>query len=119
MEENYQAILQLILGEEEYTEILARACKEYGEDDKYKISDFEVIIEYYLKTILLIGFSKKKVEIDKYEICLKRNPNITIDVNKFCKDYKKYIDKVEQYKFNLLRKIIDGDNYRSDSNEKQ
>lgn len=117
MDENYQAILQLILGADEYTEIFAKACKEYG-DDKYKISDFEVIIEYYLKTILLIGFSKKKVEIDKYEICLKRNPNITIDVNKFCEDYKKYIDKVEQYKFNLLRRIIYGHNYRSDSSEK-
>ena len=69
-------------------------------------------------SILVIGFSKKKVEIDKYDIHLSRKPNINIDVSKFCEDYKKYIDKVEQYKFNLLRRIIYGDNYRSDSSEK-
>ena len=102
MDENYQAILQLILGADEYTEIFAKAFNEY-KDGNYKVGDLDVIIEHYL---------------DKYEICLKRNPKITIDVNKFCEDYKKYIDKVEQYKFNLLRRIIYGDNYRSDSSEK-
>ena len=117
MEENYKVILQLILGEEEYVELFSKAFKEYA-DGNCTVGDFEVIMEYYLKFILLIGFSKKKVEIDKYEIHLHRKPNINIDTNKFCEDYKKYIDKVEQYKFNLLRKIIDGDNYRSDSNEK-
>ena len=117
MDENYQAILQLILGADEYTEIFARAFNEY-KDGNYKVGDLDVIIEHYLMSILVIGFSKKKVEIDKYDIHLNRKPNINIDANKFCEDYKKYIDKVEQYKFNLLRRIIYGDNYRSDLSEK-
>ncbi|MFR2788082.1 MAG: hypothetical protein ACLTBX_04765 [Clostridia bacterium] len=98
-------ILKLILGEKEYREIITKTAKEYKKDN-YSLDDFEIIIESYFVAILLIGFSKKAIDIDKYVIKLVDKVNINISIKDFCEKYKKYIDDVEEYKFELLRNLI-------------
>ncbi|HJJ12574.1 MAG TPA: hypothetical protein OIM48_04645 [Clostridiaceae bacterium] len=98
-------ILKLILGEKEYREIITKTAKEYKKDN-YSLDDFEIIIESYFVAILLIGFSKKAIDIDKYVIKLVDKVDINISIKDFCEKYKKYIDDVEEYKFELLRNLI-------------
>ncbi len=105
MNKNCQKILELILGEEDCKELITKAVKEYNQG-AYSLNNFEIIMDSYFVAILLIGFSKKKVEIDKYAIHLMNKPDINIDAKWFCEEYKKYIDKVEKYKFDLLRELI-------------
>lgn len=102
---DYKKILELILGKEECDKIITQAVNEYHQKD-YNLDDFEIIVESYFIAILLIGFSKKKLEIDKYDIHLGKESDININTKEFSKKYDKYIEKVEQYKFDLLRKLI-------------
>ena len=102
---NINKVLELIIGKEEYESVINKAAKEY-QDGNYSLEHFEVILESYFIAILLIGFSKKKIDIDKYAIHLLNKPDIIIDTREFCENYKKYIDKVEDYKFRMLRELI-------------
>lgn len=102
---DYKKILELILGKEECERIITQAVNEYHQKD-YNLDDFEIIVESYFIAILVIGFSKKKLEIDKYAIHLVNESDININTKEFCEKYKKYIEEVEQYKFELLRKLI-------------
>lgn len=102
---DYKKILELILGKEECDKIITQAVKEYHQKD-YNLDNFEIIVESYFIAILLIGFSKKKLDIDKYAIHLVKESDITINTKEFCEKYKEYINNVEKYKFDLLRKLI-------------
>lgn len=118
MKENYQKILELIIGKEECEKIITKTAKKYNKGG-YSINNFEIIMESYFIAILLIGFSKKKVEIDKYSIHFVNKPDININTKEFCEEYKDEIDKIEDYKFNLLRRLISKDNERRDENAEE
>lgn len=105
MEENCQEILELIIGKEECEKIVTKIAKRYNEGI-YTISNFEVIMQSYFIAILLMGFSKKKIDIDKYSIHFVDKPEININTKEFYEEYKEEIEKVEEYKFDLLRKLI-------------
>lgn len=98
-------IVELILGKKGCEQLITQIVKEYNEKG-YNVNDFEYIMKSYFTAILIIGFSKKKVDIDKYCIHLINKPDINIDIKDFCNLYKDYINQVEKYKFDLLRKII-------------
>lgn len=118
MKENYQRILELIIGEEECKRIITKTAKKYNKGG-YSLNNFEIIMESYFIAILLIGFSKKKVDIDKYSIHFVDKPDININTKEFCEEYKDEIDKIEDYKFNLLRKLISKDNEGRNENAKE
>lgn len=99
-------ILRLIIGEEEEKKLITKSVKEYNKSGKYSIKDAESIIDSYMIAILLIGFSKKKIDMNKYAIHFVNKPEIEIDAKKFSEDYKSYIDKVEDFKFELMRKLL-------------
>ncbi len=117
MKENYQKILELIIGKEAFESIITKTAKKYNKGG-YNINNFEIIIESYFIAILLIGFSKKKIDIDKYSIHFVNKPDININTKELCEEYKDVIDKIEYYKFDLLRKLI-SESYegRDDENE--
>lgn len=110
MENNCRKILELILGKEQCCEIITKTVKEYVKGD-YSLNNFEIIMESYFIIILIIGFSKKKINMDKYAIHIANKPDIYIDTRDFCQEYKKYIDNVEKYKFDLLRHLINEDKH--------
>lgn len=118
MKENYQKILELIIGEEECKKIITKTAKKYNQGG-YSLNNFEIIMESYFIAILLIGLSKKKVEIDKYSIHFVNKPDININTKELCEEYKDEIDKIENYKFNLLRRLISEDNEGSDEDAKE
>lgn len=99
------SILKLILGNKEYTQLITDTVREY-KNMNWKLDDAELIIETYFMAILLIGFSKKQIQIDKYRIHLLNEVELEINTKEFCKKYEKYIDKVENYKFDLLRQLL-------------
>lgn len=106
MEENkIGEILKLILGDEVYTQLITDTVREYN-NTKLRINEVEPIIESYFIAILLIGFSKKQVNIDNYTIHLINKSNIKIDTNEFCKKYENYINTVENFKLDLLRQLL-------------
>lgn len=104
-ESKVNSIIKLILGEEFYTRLITDIIREYG-DTKLKIHEAEPILESYFKAILLIGFSKKKIEIDYYKIHLNSKQNIEINTKKFCRDYEAYINKIENFKIELLKQLL-------------
>ena len=105
---NFELIFKKILGEDEYVSLITEAVKEYKDGSRGNVNtdDIEVIIEYYCIAIFLIGISKKPIELDKYTICIRRNLAINIKTEDFCKKYNKYIEKVEEFKFDLLRELL-------------
>ena len=118
MEQNCRKILELIIGEEECKNIITKTAKKYNQGG-YSLNNFEIIMESYFIAILLIGFSKKKVDIDKYSIHFLNKPDININTKELCEEYKEEIDKIEDYKFNLLRKLISESNEGRDDNGKE
>ena len=118
MKEKCKNILELIIGEKECKKIITKTAKKYNKGG-YSLNNFEIIMESYFIAILLIGFSKKKVEIDKYSIHFVNKPDININTKEFCEEYKDEIDKIEDYKFNLLRRLISKDNERRDENAEE
>lgn len=103
--QDVNAILDLIIGREKCEQLITQIVREYCKKG-FNIDDFEYIRDAYFIVILIIGFSKKQVDIDKYNIHLIKKTDITVDIKDFCERYKKYIDEVEKCKFDLLRKII-------------
>lgn len=112
MKENCQRILELIIGEEECKRIITKTAQKYNKGG-YSLNNFEIIMESYFIAILLIGFSKKKIDIDKYSIHFVNKPDININTKEFCEEYEEEIKKIEDYKFSLLRKLI-SENDRSE-----
>lgn len=104
-ENNIQRILKEIIGEAEYDNLISDIVNEYSDTD-YELDVAEPIINSYIIAILLIGMSKKAVNIDNYNIHLINNENLKINTLDFCKDYSHYINKVENFKLDLLRKLL-------------
>ena len=98
-------ILKTLLGEETLKKLITKISREYQEKIT-ALEDVELITNAYTIAILLIGFSKKSVEIKKCKIELSENPKFEIDANCICKNYEEYINKIEEKKFELLREIV-------------
>ena len=98
-------ILGLILGDKQYNELLNNVKNE-NNNSTLNSCDIDIIMESYIIAILVIGFSKKQVDIDKYKIHLKDNTDLKIDTKSFCKKYEKYISYVENFKLDLLRQLL-------------
>lgn len=100
---NFANIIKDIIGDNQYLKLLEEISKE--NDKKVKLDEFyDVVVNNYCFLILMLGFSKK-VDIDKYKL---RASNITLELSslKFSKKYKKYIQIVENKKFNTIKKIL-------------
>lgn len=104
-ENEINRVLELIIGTDEYNNLITDTVKEYNKKE-YNIDDAELILKSYIIAILVVGFSKKQLDINKYSIHLIEKPIIEIDKKEFCKNYKRYINMVENYKFELLRKLM-------------
>jgi len=102
---NTMQIIQNLIGNEDFNELIHEVVEEYV-DKSLPLKEIEPILETYCIAILLIGFSKKSVEIEKCKISLSNNKNIFIKSEDVCKKYGEYIQKIEDSKFELLRKII-------------
>lgn len=102
---NTMQIVQSILGNENFKKLIHEVVEEYSDRNLF-LKEIEPILETYCIAILLIGFSKKSVEIEKCKIALSNNENIFIKSEDVCKKYGDYIQKIEDSKFELLRKII-------------
>lgn len=98
-----EIILRLILGED-YTRFITEAVRYLKEDEKCKITDTPDIIKAMSIAILLIGFTKKPVNLEEYEIKLRKR-KIKVNTNDFCSVFKDYIEKVEEVKFNMVKDI--------------
>lgn len=105
---NFELIFKKILGEEEYVSLITETVKEYkdGSFGNVRIDDIEIIIEYYCIAIFLIGISKESIELNEYTISTKRNLEINIKIEDFCKKYSKYIRRIEEFKIDLLRELL-------------
>ena len=102
--EELESMLNIILGKEEYKKFINEIEKEYkGKIDK---KSFDNILYTYFIAIFLIGISKKAIELDRYKLNLNKNLEIEIKTESFCKKYSKYIEKIEDFKFDLLRKLL-------------
>lgn len=102
--EELESILNIILGKDDYEKFVNETEKEYQR--KAEISDFDNILHSYFIAIFLIGISKKAIELDRYKIKPNKNLDIEIKTESFCKKYSKYIEKIEDFKFDLLRELL-------------
>lgn len=95
-----------IILEGDYTEFITEALRYFKEDNECKVYDSTDIIKGMTIATLLIGFTKKPVNLDEYEIKLrKRKKNLKVDTKDFCIVFKKYIEKVERIKLDMLKEI--------------
>ena len=101
--EKIKIILKQILGESEYSNLVETIHEELN---KNNLNNDEIIVTTHLIVILLIGFSKKQVNIDYYYIHLLNNSEIKCNIKRLLKKYGNYINEIENFKINLLRQII-------------
>lgn len=99
-----EIIMRLIL-KEDYKKFITNIVKYSGKYEECMVDDIEEILKAMSIAIILIGFTKKPVNIDEYNIKLKDNKNIKINTKDFCNEFKEYIQKVEDLKFNMLKDI--------------
>lgn len=108
-EKTVNKILKTILGEGNYNELTTKALHYFGDRQECtfheKLDDIEPIMESCCIAILLIGISKKPVNIEEYRITLAEDRELNVKTKEFCFDFEKYIQGVEEYKIGLLRKI--------------
>lgn len=102
---NTMQIIQNLIGNDNFNELIHEVIQEYVDKD-LPLKEIEPILETYCIAILLIGFSKKPVEIEKCKIILSNNKNIFIKSEDLCEKFGEYIKQIEDSKFELLRKII-------------
>lgn len=102
-------ILKTILGEDDYNELTTKTlhyfCNRQECTFNEDLNDIEPIMEACCIAILLIGISKKTVNIEEYRITLDKDRELKVGTKEFCFDFEKYIQEVEEYKIGLLRKI--------------
>lgn len=101
MEEIY---LKLIL-KEEYKDFITKAVEYLKDDEECMIDDIPEIVKAVSIATILIGFTKKPVNLEEYKIKLE-NKSIKVNTSDFCNEFKKYITKVETIKLNMLKDII-------------
>lgn len=98
-----EILLRLIL-KENYEEFLTDAVRFLKEDEECMVDDMSDIIKAISIATILIGFTKKPVNLDKYSVKL-NHKTIKVDTKNFCNVFKNYIEKVEQIKLNMLKEI--------------
>ena len=99
-----EEIITRLLLEEDYNEFISKIIEYFKEDKKCKIDDTPDIIKAMSIATILIGFTKKPVNLDEYEIKLKKR-KLKVDTEDFCKVFKKYIEKIEKIKLDMLNEI--------------
>lgn len=100
-------IVKKILGDQKYEELLNNISLEILNEKKLdiEITDFfDKIVSKYCMLILSIGTSKK-VEIKEVAIKLK-NDILKIKIENFINKYDKYINLIEEKRFDELNKIL-------------
>jgi len=102
-------MLKNIIGDDNYNNLIKELGYYFLEEPSCNlnntIEDIEPILDYCCTAILLIGISKKPVNIDKYRIKLDDTREIIVDTQEFCNKFENYLQKVERFKFDLLKKI--------------
>lgn len=98
-----EILLRLIL-QEDYKDFIAKTVEYFKEDEECMVDDAPDIIKAMSIATILIGFTKKPVNLDEYEVKLKKK-SIKVDTKDFCKLFKKYIEKVEKIKLDMLKEI--------------
>lgn len=99
-----EEILMRLILEGDYKDFITEAVRYFKEDEECMVDDTPDIIKGMSIATLLIGFTKKPVNLDEYEIKLKKK-NIKVDTKDFCKVFKKYIEKIEKIKLDMLKEI--------------
>lgn len=100
-----ELFMRLIL-DKDYTEFMTEAIEYFKEDEECKINDLTDIIKGISIATLLIGLTKKPVRLNEYEIKLKnKRKKIKVNSKEFCIVFKKYIEKVEKVKLDMLKEI--------------
>lgn len=101
-----EEILMRLILDSDYTEFITEAVRYFKDDEECMVYDTTDIIKGMSIATLLIGFTKKPVNLDEYEIKLrKRKKNLKVETKDFCKVFKKYIEKVEEIKLDMLNEI--------------
>ena len=103
-ETNFVDMLQIVLGKEDYFQLsreIAKECHKWN----ISLSTFaEEILNKFCFIIFMVGMSKK-IEIEKYKFKTD-NKTFEMDSISFTKKFEKYIKKIENKKFEWIRKII-------------
>lgn len=98
-----ETILRLVL-KEDYNEFITDSVKYFKEDEDCKIYDIPDIIKAMSIATILIGLTKKPVNIDEYRIKINKKM-LKVNTKDFCNVFKKYIEKVEKTKIDMLNDI--------------
>ena len=108
-EEKVNIILREIIGNDLYNDLIHEAGFYFINDSNCRLnkdmSDIEPILNACCTAILLIGISKKPVNIRSYIIHLSKERKIKINTEDLCRKFEKYIVNVENFKFKLLKEI--------------
>ena len=103
-EMNFVDMLQIILGKDDYIELLkeiAKQCYKWN----INLSTFaEEILNKFCFVIFMAGMSKK-IEIEKYKFKADKE-FFEIDSISFAKRFEKYIKKIEDKKFEIAKSMI-------------
>lgn len=98
-----EIFLRFIL-QEDYEEFVKKNVEYFKEDEECMINDIPDIIKAMSIATILIGFTKKPVNLNEYKVKLKKK-NIKVNTKDFINVFKKYIDKVEDAKLDMLKDI--------------
>lgn len=98
-----EIFLRFIL-QEDYEEFVKKNVEYFKEDEECMIDDIPDIIKAMSIATILIGFTKKPVNLNEYKVKLKKK-NIKVNTKDFINVFKKYIDKVEDAKLDMLKDI--------------
>ena len=98
-----EILLRLIL-KENYNDFVTKSVKYFKDDKECMITDVPDIIKAMSIATILIGFTKKPVNLDEYEVNLE-DKTIKVNTKDFCSVFKEYIQKVEEVKLDMLKDI--------------
>ena len=97
-----EQFLIMIIGKEEYELFISEIIRKHKE--KLSIKNYESIIYVYGILIFLIGMDKNAIKVDKIKLKMNDKTENEIKIKDLCKKYSKYIEKIEKYKYELLKK---------------
>ncbi|MBE5806481.1 MAG: hypothetical protein E7313_07260 [Clostridiales bacterium] len=98
-----EILLRIIL-EDDYKKFITDAVRYFKDDEECMVTDSTEIIKAMSIATILIGFTKKPVNLDEYNVKLK-NRNLKVNTKDFCIKFKEYIEKVEKVKLDMLKEI--------------
>jgi len=97
-------IVGIIIGEKHFYNLLHDITEEY-KDSELLLGDMEPLLEAYSSVMLIIAFSNKQVTFNTYKITLSNKVELIIETNDFCNRYYSYIQKITEFKQDLIEKI--------------